>query len=211
MRILVAVDDSAHSERAVRFVARMRWPAGSRVIVVNVLAPVLTPPTGGGESGVPLLIEVTEQQRQQGVALTARAEKVLREAGVTAESRMPTGDPRDAILALKQISISFPKGVSQAEATKRASDFATAMKQARGCGAVDGVAQQMGAQVVANDQVRARDLPGPLQEALLNLAVGETSPPFGSIEDGVRVLMLCGRDDPQSADGPAPLQVRARI
>jgi nucleotide-binding universal stress UspA family protein len=102
MRILVAVDDSAHSERAVRFVARMRWPAGSRVIVVNVLAPVLTPPTGGGESGVPLLIEVTEQQRQQGVALTARAEKVLREAGVTAESRMPTGDPRDAILRLVQ-------------------------------------------------------------------------------------------------------------
>ncbi|RZJ98225.1 MAG: peptidylprolyl isomerase, partial [Novosphingobium sp.] len=25
-----------------------------------------------------------------------------------------------------------------------------------------------------------------------------TSPPFGSIADGVRVLMLCGRDDPQS-------------
>ncbi|MET0588843.1 MAG: peptidylprolyl isomerase [Novosphingobium sp.] len=113
-----------------------------------------------------------------------------------------TADPRDAVLALKQISINFPKGVSQTEATKRASDFANAMKQARGCGAVDAVAQQLGAQVVANDQVRARDLPGPLQEALLGLAVGETSPPFGSIEDGVRVLMLCGRDDPQSADGP---------
>lgn len=113
-----------------------------------------------------------------------------------------TADPRDAVLALKQISINFPKGVSQAEATKRASDFANAMKQARGCGAVDAVAQQLGAQVVANDQVRARDLPGPLQEALLSLGVGETSPPFGSIEDGVRVLMLCGRDDPQSAEGP---------
>ena len=33
--------------------------------------------------------------------------------------------------------------------------------------------------------------------------LGETSPPFGSIEDGVRVLMMCGRDDPQSDSGPS--------
>lgn len=120
-------------------------------------------------------------------------------------------DPRDALLALKQISIEFPRGISQAEATKRAGDFASAMEAARGCGAVDAVAQKVGAQVVANDQVRARDLPGPLQEALLNLAVGETSPPFGSIQDGVRVLMLCGRDDGQSENGPNFDQLMAQM
>lgn len=43
MKILIALDDSAHSARAVRFVLRMRWPAGSRVIVANVLAPVILP------------------------------------------------------------------------------------------------------------------------------------------------------------------------
>lgn len=100
MKILVAVDDSPHSERAVRFVARMRWPAGSRVIVVNVMTPVLTPPAAGGESGVPLLIEVTEEQRQQGRTLASRAEAELREAGIATESRLPTGDPRDALLRL---------------------------------------------------------------------------------------------------------------
>lgn len=100
MKILVAVDDSPHSERAVRFVSRMRWPAGSRVIVVNVMTPVLTPPAAGGESGVPLLIEVTEEQRQQGRTLTSRAESELREAGIATESRLPTGDPRDALLRL---------------------------------------------------------------------------------------------------------------
>ena len=100
MRILVAVDESAHSERAVKFVARMRWPAGSRVIVATVLAPVLTPPATGAEGGVPLLIEVTEQQRQQAQALLARAEATLRESGVAAESRTETGDPRDALLRL---------------------------------------------------------------------------------------------------------------
>lgn len=122
-----------------------------------------------------------------------------------------TADPRDAILALKQISISFPPGIGQAEATRKAGEFATAMKQAHGCGAVDGVAAQLGAQVVANDQVRARDLPGPLQDAVLGLSTGETSPPFGSIEDGVRVLMLCGRDDPQAGDGPSFDQLMAQM
>lgn len=114
-----------------------------------------------------------------------------------------TADPRDALLALKQVSIAFPKGISQADATKRAAQFAQAMRDAKGCGGVDAVAAGIGAQVVANDQVRARDLPGPLQEAILNLSIGETSPPFGSIEDGVRVLMLCGRDDPQAESGPS--------
>ncbi len=100
MKILVAVDDSPHSERAVRFVARMRWPAGSRVIVVNVMTPILTPPAAGGESGVPLLIEVSEEQRQQSHTLASRAESELREAGIATESRLPTGDPRDALMRL---------------------------------------------------------------------------------------------------------------
>lgn len=114
-----------------------------------------------------------------------------------------TADPRDALLALKQISVDFPAGITEAEATKRASDFAAAMKGAKGCGAVDAVAQSVGASVVANDQVKARDLPGPIQESILALSIGETSPPFGSIKEGVRVLMLCGRDDPKVDNGPS--------
>ncbi|WP_419956717.1 peptidylprolyl isomerase [Novosphingobium rhizovicinum] len=122
-----------------------------------------------------------------------------------------TADPRDAVLALKQISISFPSSTSEAQATAKARNFAQAMATAKGCGAVDEVAAKLGAQVVANDQVRARDLPGPLQNAVLSLNVGETSPPFGSIDDGVRVLMLCGRDDPASASGPNFDQVMSQI
>jgi len=122
-----------------------------------------------------------------------------------------TADPRDAVLALKQISIDFPAGTTEATATKRAADFAAAMKAAKGCGAVDPIAASLGAQVVTNDQVKARDLPGPLQEALLSLSIGETSPPFGSIKDGVRVLMLCGRDDPKVDNGPTFDQMMSQI
>ncbi|MEO7247183.1 MAG: peptidylprolyl isomerase, partial [Novosphingobium sp.] len=103
----------------------------------------------------------------------------------------------------KQISIDFPAGISEADATKKASEFASAMKAAKGCGAVDPVAHALGAQVVENDQVKARDLPGPLQESILALSLGETSQPFGSIKDGVRVLMLCGRDDAKVEGGPS--------
>jgi peptidyl-prolyl cis-trans isomerase SurA len=122
-----------------------------------------------------------------------------------------TADPRDAVLGLKQISISFPKGTSEAQATAKAGQFAEAMKTARGCGTVDAVAQGFGAEVVNNDQIKARDLPGPLQNLVLQLNVGESTPPFGSIEDGVRVLMLCGRDDAKVAGEPAFEDVRSGV
>lgn len=123
-----------------------------------------------------------------------------------------TTDPRDAILSLKQISISFPKGTTEAQAGQKAEAFANAIKAAKGCGDVDKVATGIGAQVVANDQVKARDLPGPIQNAILQLSPGETMPPFGSVEDGVRILMLCGRDDPQQADqGPTFEQLQAQL
>jgi peptidyl-prolyl cis-trans isomerase SurA len=96
-----------------------------------------------------------------------------------------------------------PGTLTEAQATRPAPNFANAMRAAKGCGAVDAVAAQLGAQVVSNDQVRARDLPGPLQEALLSMSIGEASPPFGSIKEGVRVLMLCGRDDPKATGGPS--------
>ncbi len=120
-------------------------------------------------------------------------------------------DPRDAVLSLKQVSINFPAGTTQADAGKKAGEFATAMQSARGCGTVDEVAARIGAQVVSNDQVRARDLPGQLQDAVLSLQIGQSSPPFGSIADGVRILMLCGRDDPGSDSGPSFDQLMAQM
>jgi peptidyl-prolyl cis-trans isomerase SurA len=114
-----------------------------------------------------------------------------------------TADPRDALLALKQISVTFAPNAKPADASKLAEDFAAAMKNAHGCGGVDAVAAKFGAQVVANDQVKARDLPPSLQASILALSVGEATPPFGSLKEGVRVLMLCGRDDPKADNGPS--------
>lgn len=114
-----------------------------------------------------------------------------------------TADPRDAVLSLKQISIAFAKGTPDKEASEKAAVFANAVKQIRGCGEAEAAAAKFGASVVANDQIKARDLPAALQDAVLKLSIGETTPPFGSVDDGIRVLMLCGRDDPKVDSGPS--------
>lgn len=114
-----------------------------------------------------------------------------------------TADPRDAVLSLRQIAISFPAGMTRADAGPRVEAFAKATQTIAGCGSVQPVATQLGAEVVNNDAVRIRDLPPPLQDILLNLQVGQATQPFGSLEDGVRVLVLCGRDEPQGAGSPS--------
>ena len=100
MRILIAVDQSPHSERAVQFVSRMRWPAGSRVIVASVLSPPLSPPVAGVDAGVSLMVEVSAEQVTETRTLVAEAEAELRAAGIATENRLPTGDPREVLLRL---------------------------------------------------------------------------------------------------------------
>lgn len=112
-------------------------------------------------------------------------------------------DPRNAVLSLKQLAITFPEGTTEQQASARASQFATATQNIKGCGAANEVAAQIGADVVDNDQVRLRDLPGPLQGTIAQLSIGQSSQPFGSVQDGVRVLILCGRDDPATAAAPS--------
>lgn len=120
-------------------------------------------------------------------------------------------DPRDATLSLKQISIGFPPGTKQNEATARVQAFAEGVKTIKGCGDAEAGAARLGAQVVENDQIKLRALPEQLQQMMANLQIGQTTAPFGSVEEGVRVLMLCGRDDPQSDTKPSFQQVMSQI
>lgn len=120
-------------------------------------------------------------------------------------------DPRDAKLSLKQMTVNFRSGTTQAEATARTSDFANALKSLQGCGSVEKVAAGLGAEVVANDTIRIRDLPPALQTIMLKLQVGEASPPFGSPGEGVRSLVLCGRDDPQTGAAPSADQIQGQL
>jgi peptidyl-prolyl cis-trans isomerase SurA len=120
-------------------------------------------------------------------------------------------DPRDALLSLIQISISFPEGTTDEAANGRIEEFATFVQNLRSCSEAESARTVLGATVVANDEIQARQLPDQLQNILLNLQVGQATPPFGSPEDGVRVLMLCGRDDPEDAGAPTFQSVMSTI
>ncbi|MFN4112691.1 MAG: peptidylprolyl isomerase [Sphingomonadaceae bacterium] len=111
-------------------------------------------------------------------------------------------DPRDAVLSLKQVAITFPAGTTEAAATARIDAFGLAVQSIRGCGDVERAAATVGAEVVTNNEIAAGQLPPQLQTTLLAMQIGEATPLFGSMEDGVRTLVLCGRDDPQVEGGP---------
>ena len=104
-------------------------------------------------------------------------------------------DPRNAVLSLKQVSVSFPKGTTRAQAEPTLNKFATAANSMGGCGGVDKLASDFNGDVVSSDQVKLRDLPPALQNIMLPMQVGQATPPFGTIEEGVRVLVMCGRDE----------------
>jgi peptidyl-prolyl cis-trans isomerase SurA len=120
-------------------------------------------------------------------------------------------DPRDAVMNLRQMSLKFAPGISKAAATAQAEAFGKATQAMAGCGKTAEVAAAQGAEVVDNDQVKVRDLPPQLQELLLKLSVGQATPPFGSPTEGVRVLVLCGRDEGTSANAPTFDQVMSQI
>lgn len=104
-------------------------------------------------------------------------------------------DPRDAVLSLKQVSISFPKGTTREAAEPIVARFAEASKSIGGCGGTDKVASEFHGEVVTSDGVKMRDLPAALQRLMLPMQVGQATQPFGSLDEGVRVLVICGRDE----------------
>jgi Parvulin-like peptidyl-prolyl isomerase len=122
-----------------------------------------------------------------------------------------TADPRDALLSLKQISLDFPPGTTEAQATALASKFTEATSAISGCGTADTVAQNLGASVVSRDNLSMRQLPPQLQQTLMDLQIGQTTQPFGSASDGISVLVLCGRDMPQAAGAPSAEQIEQRL
>lgn len=126
------------------------------------------------------------------------------------ERKVLTPDPRNAVLSLKQVSILFPKGTAPAQAEPVVARFGAAARSVAGCGGADKLASDFSAEIISSDEVKLRDLPPALQQVMLPLQVGQSTPPFGSLEEGVRVLVLCGRDE---SDPTAPTydQVLAQL
>ena len=120
-----------------------------------------------------------------------------------AKRQVLAADPTEAVLSLKQISLPLPPDTTEVQARAAVAQFQAATASMGGCGRAEEVARTLGAQVATNDAIRMKDLPAPLQTLLGGMSTGQATPPFGSQQEGLRVLVLCGRDD-SSAQVSAP-------
>lgn len=121
------------------------------------------------------------------------------------------GNPRDAILSLKQITINFPASAPRDATQPQVEGLAAATQAGGGCGVAEDIAAQYNGEVVQNDGIRLGDLPEVLQQNISNLQVGQATAPFGSLTEDVRVLILCGRDDPPATAEPDAEIILSRL
>jgi peptidyl-prolyl cis-trans isomerase SurA len=105
-----------------------------------------------------------------------------------------TSDPRDAVLSLKQVSLNFPAGMPNQQRQALVDRFSASARNVGGCGGADRIAAEYKADVVQRDEIRMRDLPPALQNIMLAMQVGQATQPFGSLSEGVRLFVICGRD-----------------
>jgi peptidyl-prolyl cis-trans isomerase SurA len=121
------------------------------------------------------------------------------------------GNPRDAELSLTQITLNFAPNTPREVAEPRVEAFAAATQAGGGCGVAAAIATEFNGEIVQNDGIRLGDLPEVLQQNITGLQVGEATAPFGSLDEGVRVLVLCGRDDPPATSEPDAEVILSRL
>lgn len=209
-----AAEGAANARRIIQEIGKQQQPFG---FYARNFSEATTRSTGGDLGWVraeTLPAEIAQAVAQMQVGQVAGPVEVPGGFSIlylTDKRQVLTADPRNARLSLKQLTVRFPANVTQAQATERAEAFARATQTLRGCGTVDALAAKLGAEVVDNDTVRIRDLPPQLQEIMLNLQVGQSTPPFGTPQEGVRALVLCGRDEAQGAQLPSVDQVQDQL
>lgn len=97
MRIVLGVDDSPCSDRAIKWVGSVRWPEHTRVTVLSAARPlvgayvdVVVPSSAWSQ-------DVQDEQLRFHAEVASRAAGRLRAAGLEAEDAAPLGDPREVL------------------------------------------------------------------------------------------------------------------
>ena len=93
MKIIVGVDDSRYSKEAIRHVAAATWPASARFVVQSIYTwPVVVGPEEVEPAVIVQKLVGEREKLARRIAESGAAE--LRKAGLAAEARVGSGDPR---------------------------------------------------------------------------------------------------------------------
>lgn len=95
MKIVIGIDDSPHSRAALEYVKQMKWPTGTRVVLMAAAQPLYTM-VGMGGAAYPQEVHDEELRRHEEMA--ARLERELAGAGFQTSAKVLFGDPRDALI-----------------------------------------------------------------------------------------------------------------
>ena len=98
MKILIGVDDSAHSTAALEFVKGMTWPRDTEIVVVSAVRPPVAVYTEVYVPAAEQIERVIEDQRKYHEELVSRAELQLRDRGFRTSAKVLQGDPREALI-----------------------------------------------------------------------------------------------------------------
>ncbi|NVJ99262.1 MAG: peptidylprolyl isomerase [Alphaproteobacteria bacterium] len=111
--------------------------------------------------------------------------------------RILTADPLDAQISLRQLLLSNEKAADAEVAAKFELAVQDLHSKETSCGQVEQYAEVSGAdQPTEIGVLRLRDLKGPLRTAVESTEVGKASE-LMRMEDGLRVLFVCDRQEPQ--------------
>jgi nucleotide-binding universal stress UspA family protein len=100
MKILVGVDESEHGRQAIDWVGRMSWPKGTEVIVVSVARTPMVLSTESYAPGLSYDEEALKGEFEFRTRIANEAATSLTKAGLTATTRVVTGDARLEIIDL---------------------------------------------------------------------------------------------------------------
>ena len=98
MKIILGVDESPCSAAAVDHVRRASWPAGSSVLVLTAVKPVVLAVPEAYMVLAGQVETLKREQVQRGLAYVKKIADELAPAGLKVESRVVEGDPRDVLV-----------------------------------------------------------------------------------------------------------------
>lgn len=115
------------------------------------------------------------------------------------DRRAPIGGADDDVqLSLHQILVPIPAGTRPEEATSQRELAQTISETVRGCDDMDKAAKELGSSASGRSgMLRVGEMAADLRQTVLGLKVGQPSKPL-PVEEGLRILMVCERNDPES-------------